>query len=163
MKKIIMILVFGLTWINLMAATIYIAKTNGEVIEVVTDNIKSVHFSDEKVAMVQLIGTPKHVDWLSDIDAEPQQVELRVVLRDGNNQPLAGKEVVITANLGVPLEGNYLAVSDENGEINLQWEVYPHECPPPSQYGFGSTVMVVVAQVLGESILAESSILLFRY
>lgn len=163
MKKSLIIIFTISLFLPLFAGTMTISKIDGTEITVEVSEIKNIHFSGEKVAYMQMMAMPLHLDWTVAGDNSSRNSEIRVVLRDGNNDPVVNKEIVFSGSLGEIEGDNYFALSDENGEVSINWIFEKHQCFGPTPGGPGFNNSTIKAQVVGEKRSSVRSIYLRRY
>ena len=163
MKKILLITIILLTVSGSLATELLIHKTNGVIISVEMEDIVNIDFSGEQAALLQLLPVPSHLDWVVSADNEPKIANLIITLKDGNDQPMVDQEVLLSGSLGEPVSGEYSFMTDENGQVEVEWKFEKHECPPPSTAGPGTTSATMDVEVLGSALDKRSNIILFRY
>ncbi len=124
---------------------------------------------------IDIVAVPLHVDWWAiPPDPEYKSTEIRITLRDGQNNPVDNHIVVFSTTLGEPLEpippdtgdpytGLTGVVNDEHGRLNKEVEFYYLECPPPIPSPPGTTTGTITAQVLGTNTSNQVIIILRRY
>ena len=124
---------------------------------------------------IDIVAVPIHTDWWEiPPDPEYKSTEIRITLRDGQNNPIDNQIVVFSTTLGEPLEpvppdtgdpytGLTGVVDDEHGRLNKEVEFYYIECPPPIPSPPGTTTGTITAQVLGTNTSNQVIIILRRY
>ena len=122
---------------------------------------------------IDIVAVPQHVDWIEP-DDDPQQCEIRITVKDGQNNPINNQVVVFSSTLGTFLEpvppdtndpytGLTGLVDGEYGRLNKMIEFQNYECPPPGPTGPGSTQATITAQILGTQVSNTVTVILFRY
>jgi hypothetical protein len=123
---------------------------------------------------IDIVAVPQHVEWIQEGDTSPKESEIRITVKDGQNNPINNQVVVFSSTLGTPQEpvppdtgdpytGLTGLVDGEYGRLNKIIEFYKYECPPPGPAGPGSTQATVTAQILGTQTSNTVTIILFRY
>ncbi len=124
--------------------------------------------------VIDIVAVPQHVDWVIAGDESPKESEIRITVKDGQNNPINNQVVVFSSTLGTPLEpvppdtndpytGLTGLVDEFYGRLNKIIEFQKYECPPPGPTGPGSTQATVTAQILGTQTSNTVTIILFRY
>jgi len=125
---------------------------------------------------IDIAAVPLHVDWWAIPYPTPEYMttEIRITVKDGQNNPIDNQMVVFSTTLGEPLEpyppdtgdpytGLTGIVNGENGRLNKEVEFFYAECPPPVPAPPGTTTGTVTAQILGTSTSNQVTIILRRY
>lgn len=125
--------------------------------------------------VIDIVAVPIHIDWWEiPPDPEYQSTEIRVNVRDGQNNPIDNQIVVFSTTLGEPLEpippdtgdpytGLTGVVDVEHGRLNKEVHFYVEECPPPGPSPPGTTTGSITAQILGTGVSNQVTVILRRY
>ncbi|MBN1327676.1 MAG: hypothetical protein JW996_06975 [Candidatus Cloacimonetes bacterium] len=123
---------------------------------------------------MDIVAVPMHLDWVTPNDNAPKDTEVRVTVKDGQNNPIDNQIVVFSTTLGTPIAptppdtgdpytGLTGVVDGEHGRLNKIIRFQKYECPAPGPGGPGSTQATITAQILGTGVSANVTVLLFRY
>jgi len=124
---------------------------------------------------IDIVAVPLHLDWW-EIPPDPQyqSIEIRITVKDGQNNPIDNQMVVFSTSLGEPLEpfppdtgdpytGLTGIVGVENGSLHKEVEYFYGECPPPGTAPPGTTTGTITAQILGTGVTNQVTVILRRY
>jgi len=140
-------------------------------------------FSDNDTLRLPLQGphmditvTPAHIDWDESSPNNPpddQSATVRVIVKDGQNNPINNQRVIFSSSLGDPVDmgtdeddDDFTEITGHQGEAGLvlkDIEFHRYECPAPGPGGPGFTTCTITATILGNVVSGSSVISLFRY
>lgn len=125
---------------------------------------------------IDITAVPSHVDWyeIPSTTPEYQSTEVRLTVKDGQNNPIDNQIVHFSSTLGYPLEptppdtgdpytGLTTVIDGEHGRLNKEVEFYYGECPAPVPAPPGTTTATITAQLLGTQTSNQVTIILNRY
>ncbi|MCF7910927.1 MAG: hypothetical protein K9M99_00235 [Candidatus Cloacimonetes bacterium] len=120
--------------------------------------------------------TPAHIDWDDSNPNNPpdeQYATVRVIVKDGQNNPINNQRVIFSSSLGEPLDMGtdddndvFTEITGQQGEAGLvlkDVQFHRYECPAPAPGGPGMTSCTITATLLGNVVSGSSIISLFRY
>jgi len=124
--------------------------------------------------VIDMVAVPQHLDWTQANDNQPKVTEVRLTVKDGQNNPINNQIVTFSSTLGTPLEpsppdtddpytGITHVVDDEAGRLDKDVEFQKIECPAPTPAGPGTTTATITAQILGTQTNNNVTVILFRY
>ncbi|MDP8269324.1 MAG: Ig-like domain-containing protein [Candidatus Tenebribacter davisii] len=122
---------------------------------------------------IDIAAVPIHIDWWGPTPAD-QSTEIRLTVKDGQNNPIDNQEVLFSSTLGQPQQpsppdtgdpytGLTGIVNGEHGRLDKEVEFNILECPEPIPSPPGTTTGVVTAQILGTNTSNQVTIILRRY
>jgi hypothetical protein len=126
-------------------------------------------------ATIDIVATPSHVDWVGITNNMPiLYTTIRVVVADGQNNPINYQPVHFTSSHGFPLAGpmspddpfigfTYELPELGNGVLHKEFGFYKYECAPPIPAPPGTTQVTVEALILGTDVTGQTTITLNRY
>ncbi|MCF7920021.1 MAG: Ig-like domain-containing protein [Candidatus Cloacimonetes bacterium] len=125
---------------------------------------------------IDITVTPAHLDWDESSPNNPpddQVATVRVIIKDGQNNPINNQRVIFNSSLGEPVDmgtdddnDDYSELSGQQGEAGLilkEMMFHRYECPAPGPAGPGMTTSTVTATILGNMISGTETLTLFRY
>ena len=120
--------------------------------------------------------TPAHIDWDESSPNNPpddQSTTVRVIVKDGQNNPINNQRVIFSSSLGDPVDmgtdednDDFTEITGQQGEAGLvlkDIEFHRYECPAPGPGGPGFATCTITATLLGNVVSGSSVISLFRY
>jgi Invasin, domain 3 len=129
-----------------------------------------------QVAHLDIAVTPAHLDWDDSNPNNPpdeQSVTVRVIVKDGQNNPINNQRVIFSSSLGEPLDmgtdddndifTEFTGLQGEPGLVLKDVQFRRYECPAPGPGGPGMTSCTITATILGSVVSGSSVITLFRY
>jgi len=124
--------------------------------------------------VIDLVPVPQHLDWNVPNDNSPKETEIRITVKDGQNNPINNQIVTFSSTLGTPLEasppdtgdpytGITTVIDGLAGRLDKEVQFQKFECPAPTPAGPGTTTATVTVQILGTQTNNNATIILFRY
>ncbi|MBN1948543.1 MAG: hypothetical protein JW784_02250 [Candidatus Cloacimonetes bacterium] len=124
--------------------------------------------------VIDMVPVPQHVDWVNAGDNQPKSTQIRITIRDGQNNAIDNQVVTFYTTLGTPLAptppdtgdpntGLTGVVDGEHGRLNKTIQFQKYECPAPTPAGPGTTTATITAHILGTTVNNTASVILFRY
>ena len=117
---------------------------------------------------VDLVATPSHLDWIQGSNTGPKETTIRVLVLDGQNNPINGQTVYFSCPAGMPIGGidPYIGITGvENGQSGLLYKQYSfqkYECPPPPPIP-GQVTYNIEVLILGTGVSDTVPVTLYRY
>lgn len=127
---------------------------------------------------IDIAAVPLHLDWWETPPNPPYpqhlSTEIRLIVLDGQNNPIDNQVIVFSTSLGEPLEpyppdtgdpytGLTGIVNEEHGRLNKEVEIFYGECPAPGTAPPGTTTGTITALILGTGVSNQVTIILRRY
>ena len=123
--------------------------------------------------VIDIAAVPLHIDWVQGSPYE-MDTEIRITVKDGQNNPIDNQVVTFSSTLGEPQEpwppdtgdpytGLTGVVDNEHGRLNKIVTFQKHECPPPIPSPPGTTTATITAQILGTQTSNQITVILNRY
>lgn len=124
---------------------------------------------------ISVIATPSHVDWNQQTNNQSiLYTTIRVLVTDGQNNPINYQVVHFTSSHGFPVAGPmfpndpYVGVTYEdptlgNGILHKEFGFNKYECAPPIPAPPGTTQVTIEATILGTDITGQTTVTLNRY
>ncbi|KQC07523.1 MAG: hypothetical protein APR54_00930 [Candidatus Cloacimonas sp. SDB] len=124
--------------------------------------------------VIDMVAVPMHLDWNTLNDNQPKESEIRITVKDGQNNAINNQIVTFSSTLGTPLApyppdtgdpytGLTHVIDGEGGRLDKDVQFQKIECPAPTPAGPGTTTATVTAQILGTQTNNSVTIILFRY
>jgi hypothetical protein len=124
-------------------------------------------------ATLDLVVTPAHLDWIIPNDNDPKETTIRVLVLDGQNNPVNGQTIYFSCPAGMPIGGSdpYIGVTGDDpnvppiwpsGMLFKQFRFQKYECPPPPPSPNQVTYNIEVL-ILGTGVSDTIPITLYRY
>jgi hypothetical protein len=124
-------------------------------------------------ANIDIVATPVHVDWNQYTNNEDSlSTTIRVLITDGQNNPINNQLVHFTTTLGMPAPNvvggdPYTGMTGNvNGEEGLLYKIVwfqKYECTPPDDPPPGQSLVTITAMILGGDVSADEEVTLYRY
>lgn len=145
------------------ATDIVVQRSSGNPILLNYDEIESIQFVGDNSIFIQLLPAPMCLSWVAGNNPEYLELTLYCILKGPEGNPLTDVTVMFSGQLGEPSDGDYSAVPDENGRIELNWKIYKYECPEPTPAGPGVNTSQITAEIVGEDASITETIVFYRY
>ena len=120
-------------------------------------------------AAIDLVVTPAHLDWIILNDNAPKETTIRVLVLDGQNNPINGQTVYFSCPAGMPIGGidPYIGVTGSDpdwpfGMLFKQFSFQKYECPAPPPFPNQVTYNIEVL-ILGTGVSDTVPVTLYRY
>jgi len=124
--------------------------------------------------VIDIVAVPQHLDWMVPNDNSPKETEIRITVKDGQNNAINNQIVTFSSTLGTPLEpyppdtgdpytGLTHVIEGFAGRLDKEVQFQKIECPAPTPAGPGTTTATVTVQILGTQTNNNVTIILFRY
>lgn len=121
---------------------------------------------------IDLLATPSHLDWNTQTNNQDSLATVvRVLVKDGQNNPINGQIVHFASTLGLPYSpgggdpylGTTANVNGMNGMLFKTFYFQKYECPPPVPAPPGTTEATITAILLGSGVSNQVTVTLNRY
>lgn len=161
MKRILLITIIFLLILPLLAKIMVIEKSNGGIISVDTNELINISFNSQRPYTIEIEPSQQTITWVSD-SPDLQTIVLTITAQDATGNPLANTPLVLDGEIGYPTDYDYTAVTNENGEVNVEWIFFEDECPPSTPAGPGILVGTVSVSFEDEQVSDEVIITLYQ-